>query len=1455
MDGRRQLARAIDQHTDGAARSLGQRREYATVRGIAPLQIEMHGSGLLLDEDDLVISQWVRRYDYDIEIEVGDTVVVDHLPNDDFLVADVVTDTEAYPLNGYVSLVGTGSQVVFGVRHPGETQDHFRVLADGTVQFGSGTAPPDTTLYRPSPGVLKTDGTFEAGALNIDSFTIDSVQSQDVWVDPNDSGGKLYFGSAKDTRLYRSSAGIIKTDGGMNIAGAVRMDAVAGGNKLFFGSSTDVTLARASASVLRTDADVFIGAGFADTQPQIRLTRNYSGGSPGIEMGPGGATAPDTFLRRQAAANLKTDGSFSAGQSVIVDTTDAVNKLYFGSALDTFLYRAAASDLRTDGRFRAGSTGTQMITIGAGASNASAAIYFSNLVDTVLYRQAAAALRVNGKFYTDDYLVAGFGSVTGQVIVGDTGTGINGLRFGNASDTVLYRSAAATLRTNSTLQVDGALVASGGLSSVGNFNVLGTAGDANPQIGLWPNYAGAGLPGVRFGPGGATALDTALYRLSPQKLRTDGDFGLFILAADTQPSLDFRRNYSAGGGILFGPGGTTAIDAALYRNSPGVLNVSGSLSVGLILSVQQGIRMDAGGTGTKLYFGTSDTVANFYRYAAGTIKSDGALITAGDVSVLAATADVQPQIKLVRDYGGVGQPGIFFAAGGASGGDAVIYRPAASILRVPHQFQVIGSLLQNFGSGTEAYSQVALWPNYGGTGMAGLVFSAGTTAHDVAMFRASAATLQINSHLNLYGSLRVDLGGTGAQKLYFGATDTVANLYRNAAGELRTDGTLRVGATAANILIDAAGTITGPANFDFRGTNDVYVTSPTAATAVTLRDLVGNYAQWRGGVLNLHSSGAAPRVQFQEDTVANLYRSAAGRVKTDGSFESVGGFVATPGAAANAIGLLYSPPSIVASQYVLLSAVIGEANHRFRIGPTGLMEWGTGAVAPDAWMYRSGVGVVAVNNALAAPGGLGVSPGTTLIYGLSYAPTTITAGQRVVSSAQVGDTAPRFYIDPNGLHWWGPGNGAVDASMYRFGAADLRIESTVRIGVGTSMVSLGGAAGGTPTLYFGNAFDTNLYRGSAGLLVTGGQFQAGSYAVVGSAANQMMLGYSGGAAAPGITFGNAQDTNLFRSAADTLRTDDSFVVGGNLTVTGSLFGAAPGALPTDAAVPAATRLITNKLLVGDTQPSWRVMGDGKHEWGPGGTTAPDTTLYRPSANVLKTDGRLMCNDGIWVDGGATRFIGTQGTGVNIFVNGYRYQFGADDTLTLMGASGKVAFGNPADAAIYRAGAGDLRTDGYFRAGSGASLVTVGGLAGGTPYIYFGNALDTNLYRAGADILRTDDSFQAAGSVRGTGPVFSDTYMVANNGLTNQILLQTNGYIYFSSAADVYIGRPSAGVLNMGPYPHISGVLVNDSYASYAWTVLSNYGNRDIDANWGSAQDVAMRLATLVADLKALRILS
>lgn len=124
---------------------------------------------------------------------------------------------------------------------------------------------------------------------------------------------------------------------------------------------------------------------------------------------------------------------------------------------------------------------------------------------------------------------------------------------------------------------------------------------------------------------------------------------------------------------------------------------------------------------------------------------------------------------------------------------------------------------------------------------------------------------------------------------------------------------------------------------------------------------------------------------------------------------------------------------------------------------------------------------------------------------------------------------------------------------------------------------------------------------------------------------------------------SAADTNLFRDAADRLKTDDEFEVGTRLGV-----GQDPDAtirivsgLTTDNPVMALNSTITNAThpivrlesggangfvqahrVTGDTQYRFMAKADGRLEWGAGGVTARDTNLYRNAVNELKTDDAL-----------------------------------------------------------------------------------------------------------------------------------------------------------------------------------------------------------------------------------------
>jgi hypothetical protein len=122
--------------------------------------------------------------------------------------------------------------------------------------------------------------------------------------------------------------------------------------------------------------------------------------------------------------------------------------------------------------------------------------------------------------------------------------------------------------------------------------------------------------------------------------------------------------------------------------------------------------------------------------------------------------------------------------------------------------------------------------------------------------------------------------------------------------------------------------------------------------------------------------------------------------------------------------------------------------------------------------------------------------------------------------------------------------------------------------------------------------------------VTGTTFLNGALIAVGN----VTLGAALTMPASGtITIG---DANLYRSAADTLKTDDSFIVGANLTVNGN-------------------------ITLGDTNTDTLTINAGPINF-PNATTiadalvlGTDVTLYRDSANTLRT------NDSLIVDGNTT----------------------------------------------------------------------------------------------------------------------------------------------------------------------------------------------------------------------------
>lgn len=184
------------------------------------------------------------------------------------------------------------------------------------------------------------------------------------------------------------------------------------------------------------------------------------------------------------------------------------------------------------------------------------------------------------------------------------------------------------------------------------------------------------------------------------------------------------------------------------------------------------------------------------------------------------------------------------------------------------------------------------------------------------------------------------------------------------------------------------------------------------------------------------------------------------------------------------------------------------------------------------------------------------------------------------------DTVDRLALEANGKLAWGPGNGAADTNLYRSAADTLKtddkfqanqLESTVATGTAPLVVASTTLVANLNAERFGGQLAA-FYQSASNL-------NAGTLADARLSANVMLLAaaqvstglktfQAGGATADVLdaqVAGDAQkrfatradgrfewgsgaavrDTNLYRSAADLLRTDDGFSVGGTLAVTGA----------------------------------------------------------------------------------------------------------------------------------------------------------------------------------------------------------------------------------------------------------------------------------------------------------------
>ena len=471
--------------------------------------------------------------------------------------------------------------------------------------------------------------------------------------------------------------------------------------------------------------------------------------------------------------------------------------------------------------------------------------------------------------------------------------------------------------------------------------------------------------------------------------------------------------------------------------------------------------------------------------------------------------------------------------------------------------------------------------------------------------------------------------------------------------------------------------------------------------------------------------------------------------------------------------------------------VSADAASRLVIYVDGKHEWGDGTASRDTNLYRSAADTLKTDDSLHVAGRLGVSaaPHATIKVDVAgsvsstlvrltrtstsdASPLLLLLGGEAASPNLVlsvnGDAANRFAIEATGIHTWGDGTASRDTNLYRSAADTLKTDDSLhvatRAGIGTApdtaiRIDVANSAAGTLARFT----RTSTSDTSPVLLINGGEATSATLVttVNGDASNRYAV------RASGLTewgSGSAtRDTNLYRNAADQLKTDDSLVVGTRFTVgaalnAAQLYSQSDGSIAAGTFTASADGTATQAVLAvfasttakravdirvtGDAVSRLRIdtsagTGSGTLTFGNG--TLADTNLYRGAADLLATDDSVTVGTRLTVgsatlnsaklyveDGTATSGVLFKATVAGTTTIGVVRVESSDNTKRLL------------DLRVTGDGVARLKVD--MSAGSGSGTLTFGN----------GTTADVNLYRSATTTLKTDNSFHVGAALSHLG---------------------------------------------------------------------------------------------------------
>ena len=411
---------------------------------------------------------------------------------------------------------------------------------------------------------------------------------------------------------------------------------------------------------------------------------------------------------------------------------------------------------------------------------------------------------------------------------------------------------------------------------------------------------------------------------------------------------------------------------------------------------------------------------------------------------------------------------------------------------------------------------------------------------------------------NIAVGYNVDTAAAGSAISFGGANGSYdVSLFRSAANVLKTNDYFQAGGwihawqpTPANQVIIGYNASTGAAG-------PAITFGPSLDTSLyyggaNLLKTDDEFEISNGGgkdTLRLTSTAADTGLTIGGDT--NLYRSAADQLKTDDTFDAAAYKVAgTSGASVTCSGGQFLQNQVVAGG-ITTGGTCASAG-----GGSGTLQDAYNNSSSPATILSSGTKDLIFNIASGSTAQFKVQGNGSDKFTVDNAGVLTLAGNQTTDITTAGNsTTGRLTVQPgnttaaisgSGLTLQG-GSNSTNVTATNIAAGNVTIQGGTQSGNGGSPQS---AAGGSVSLVGGNATGGSGTRNGGAVTIDGGTGANanGNVSIGTTNAPTLALGRSGGTTtiaggnSSTLTFG---DTNLYRSGADNLKTDDTLTIGGS----------------------------------------------------------------------------------------------------------------------------------------------------------------------------------------------------------------------------------------------------------------------------------------------------------------------